>query len=300
MKKLFISAALLCAGLLCHAQLLNVAGISRVALPDNVKVNIPVMSPDGQFVVVSSLLDSSLRKVSVSNGSTQTITDNGSALDLRITPDGRNVVYRCSTVDKNRLRHTSLMSTDLNSLKSTTIVKPTRHMGGFEIAGAATVNAIESGRLKSKTLRGTSVNAKAVASINRGHLDVTVGGKTTTIDPQGRGSYLWPSVSPDGTRVAYYLVTGGCFVCNLDGSNAVQVGDVLAPKWLDNNVLVGYQCTDNGEVLTSATVVAATADGTIQKLTDSSLVLTNPSPSANGKSIACSTPDGQLYIISIK
>jgi Tol biopolymer transport system component len=185
--------------------------------------------------------------------------------------------------------------------KETTLVAPSRNLQGFNVVGNR-VNAVNKGKLSTKALSATAAAEAPVASISRGALLVTVNGVTRNISPQGTAgqSYLWPSVSPDGKKVLYYLVGAGAYVCNLDGSNAVKVGSVRAAQWYDNNVIVGMQDQDNGEVVTASKLVAVNAAGTIkQDLTQVSSMAMYPSVAGNGAKISFVTPAGELFIMNV-
>ena len=151
-------------------------------------------------------------------------------------------------------------------------------------------------------------NAKAdkktpVAFIEYGQLMLTSNGKTVTLSPNGTEgqSYLWPSVSPDGTKVLYYLAGQGAFTCNIDGTDVQHIGYIRAAKWYDNNIVVGMHDTDNGEFVTSSEVIAYSADGKEkQVLSDASTMAMYPTVSANGKKISFTTPSGEAYIINVK
>lgn len=54
---------------------------------------------------------------------------------------------------------------------------------------------------------------------------------------------------------------------------------------------------DNGEVVTSSSIVAATLYGVRQTLTDSSVIAMYPY--TNGEKIAFSTANGEAYVINI-
>lgn len=300
MKKILISAMLLLAGFGVNAQLLEVNSMQRVNMPEGMYVAIPTISPDGSYVVVSDLATDGLTKISLDGSAPVTVCTNGNGLDVRFSADGKQVIFRQSTVDRNHLRKTALKSVDLTTGKETQIVAPSRNLNAGIAVEGNTVTAVENGRAKVRRLGTGSSTAAPVVSINYGHLTYTANGKTVTLDPQGRGSYIWPTLSPDGSKIAYYLSGGGCYVCNTDGSNPIHMGELRAAKWLDNNTLVGMKDTDNGEFTTASEIVAVNLQGTRQVLTTDSHVAMYPSASADGKKIAFSTPAGELYIINIK
>lgn len=108
MKKFFITVALICSGTMAYAQLVDVESVQQIRLSENVIVNHPTISPDGSFAVVSDLASTALRRVDLATGKVDLITDNGSGVDVRISPDNQNVVYRQITTSKNHLRYTAL------------------------------------------------------------------------------------------------------------------------------------------------------------------------------------------------
>ncbi len=299
MKKVFISALLLCSGVFSYAQL-NVASIEKIDLPEGVAANQATLSPDGNFIVLSQIGKEGIHKFDLTTSKVTTIAEKGSTLGLQISEDGQQVIFRENSYNKG-LRKTALKSANLATGKQQTIVKATRDLQGFEVRGAQ-VMAMNKGKLTTKSLTGAKAVAAPVASINGGQLYVTVNGKTTNISPQGTDcqSYLWPSVSPDGTKVVYYLARHGAYVCDLDGSNPVFLGSIRAPRWYDNETVVGMDDQDNGQYVTSSKIVAVSIDGKKgQNLTDDASMAMYPTASADGSKIAYSTPAGELYIINI-
>ncbi len=299
MKKLFLTAALMLAmSISGSAQLLNVGSIEKVAVPADFSIAQAVISPDGAAMAVSTN-DNALKLVSLADGKVSNIAESASINNLQFSDDSRNVVFRKVSFDK-KLRYTSVVSKNLNTGKSTTLVKPTRQLNGFAVEGN-TVATVENTQFRAKSLNGAVAAAAPVASIYYGQLMVTVNGITKAINPNGKQgrSYLWPSISPDGTKVLYFLVGGGCYVCNLDGSNAQFVASLRAPRWLDNATIIGMDDRDNGHEVLASSIVAVDLKGTKQVLTDTSVIAMYPSASANGSKIAFTTLGGEAYIINI-
>ena len=298
MRKVLLSIAVL-ASSVASAQLLNVGAAAKVALPQGTEAAQVTLSHDGSFAVINS--NNGLEKVNLADGKTVKIANTASFSGVEISEDGSTVVFKQPSF-QGKLRYTALKSVNLNNGKETTLVAPSRNLQGFNIVGNR-VNAVNKGKLSTKALLNANAAAEApVASISRGALLVTSNGVTRNISPQGTAgqSYLWPSVSPDGTKVLYYLVGAGAYVCNLDGSNAVKVGDIRAAQWYNNNVIVGMQDQDNGEVVTASKLVAVNAAGTIkQDLNQVSSMAMYPSVAGNGEKISFVTPAGELYVMSV-
>lgn len=78
------------------------------------------------------------------------------------------------------------------------------------------------------------------------------------------------------------------------------LGYIHGARWINNESVVGFQDYDNGTEVLKSTIVAANLQGTIQTLTDDSVIGINPSVSADGSRIVFSTIAGDLYVINLK
>lgn len=294
MKKIFISAMLLCSSVLGFAQLVEIQSVDKIDLPEGVSVNQATISPDGSFVVFSQNAKGGLHKMDLASKEINMISANGNSFDLKIASDG-TVVFRESRTAENKLRYTSLKAVDARGVE-TTLVAPTRDLNGFAVNGT-NVMTVDNNKVEAKSLNGGVAVQMPVASIRYGQL--CIDGKVISPNGQDGASYLWPSISPNGTKVCYYLVTKGCYVANIDGSNPVYIGQLRATKWLNDLTVVGMNDLDDGSVVTSSKLIAASIDGKVkQELTvGESLAMF---PSTNGKRIAYSTPMGDLFIINLK
>ena len=96
----------------------------------------------------------------------------------------------------------------------------------------------------------------------------------------------------------FYVSGVGAYVCNLNGSNLQYLGhNVRAPKWYNDNIVIGMNDRDNGEIVISSEIVAVSLSGQTQVLT-SGINAMYPYP-CNGK-IVCSGLAGETYMINIQ
>ena len=285
---------LLCSSMLGFAQLVEIQSIDKVALPEGVSVDKATLSPDGSFVVFSQNTVAGLHKMDLATREISLISKDGNSFDLKIATDG-TVVFRESKTAENKLRYTSLKAVSPRGVE-TTLVAPTRNLNGFAVNGT-NVMTVDNNKVEAKSLNGDVAVKMPVASIRYGQLCID----GNVISPNGTegASYLWASVSPNGTKVCYYYVSGGCYVADIDGSNPVYVGQLRAAKWLNDITVVGMHDIDDGSVVTSSKLIAASIDGKVhQELTaDESMAMF---PSTNGGKIAYSTPAGEMFIINLK
>ena len=293
MKKLFITAAAVLSVLALNAQVFTVGELHQVNL-NGVNVDRPVLSADGSFVVAQGT--GGLQKIDLASGAIQTVASGVDLYHATISPDGKTVVYTRPSYDKNHLRYTAMEAVNLETGKVETIVKPSRNMAAGAAVSNQGVSAINNGKITKKVVNklGEAQAARPVVAINRGHL--MVDGKI--LDPQGKGSYLWPALSPDGTKIVYRLVNRGTFVCDLDGSNIQPVGNISAAVWAGNDALVGMVTEDNGEYVTAGRIVAHDLkSGEKQVLTNDDMIAVYPSATANRISFV--DAEGNLYFMDI-
>ena len=277
-------------------QVLNVTSINKVNLPE--KAAVAAISPQGDYLLLTSSTNQGLTKLDLANGQTQVLSTAPSAgHNVKISPDGQTVVYHESSFNDKHLRFSTLKSVNLGTGASQVLVKPTRNLQGYAV-DATSVGVVNKGKFSNKAIGTAKAQKLPVLSINKGQLMITVNGKTKKLSPNGdQFSYMWASLSPDGTKVLYYQAAHGTYVCNLDGSNARKVGKMRAPVWYDDNTIVGMMDLDDGEFIYASTIVAATLDGVTQTLTGDETIAMYPH-AANGK-IAFSTPAGEAYIIQL-
>jgi Tol biopolymer transport system component len=300
MKNVFLTLAL-CASLSGMAQLVNVGSIEKVNIPANEVNKIAAISPAGDYVLVTTDYNKGLTKYDLATGQTQVITNaNGAGYDAKVSQDGLNVVYREKSMNEKHLTKTAVFSKNIASGQAKQLMKPTPDLNGGAIEGNTAI-AVNKSKMEKKALSAEKAQqTMPVLSLDRYQLMITMNGKTRQLSPLGtQYRYIWPSMSPDGTKVLFFVSGMGAYVCNTDGSDVQPLGIVRAPKWYDNNIIVGMNDKDNGEVYTSSEIIAVDLQGHRQVLTGSDVIAMYPLPSAQSGKIAFSTPTGEAYIINL-
>lgn len=297
MKKVLLTLALVTS--LCgFAQVFEVGGIQKLETPANPLAKVVAISPQGDYILLSDDSNTGLTKFDLSTQESLRITDaKGAGFNVRISDDGQNIIYRETTTNQNHLRYSSLKSTNLATGKKQELVKATRDLQGFAFEGK-TATAVNKGKLQKKALAGKASVTRPVLSINNRQLMMTVDGNTKVFSPNGTEySYIWESLSPDGSKVLYYVCGVGAFVADLNGNIVASLGQIRAPQWYDNSTIVGMFDQDNGVYTTSSVIKAATLDGQVQTLTDDSVIAMYP-VATQGK-IVFSTPYGESFLINV-
>lgn len=300
MRKTFLGVLVFMSQLI-FAQGIEVISTKALTL-DGQGVFLPKISPKGDCVLVTNEDMSGLKKFDLAIGKLTTITNDRSAgFNAQFSEDGSTVIYRKSEY-KGKLRYSSLNSVNLQTGKTEQLVKPTRNLEGVTVKGG-TVLAVNNGKLISKRIAGKKLkNLPAIPSIKNSQLYITIDGKTKQLSPNGTNvGYLWPSVSPDGGKLLYYVIDEAkAYVCNIDGTNPVSLGTLRAPVWLGNDWVVGMVDYDNGEIVTYSQIFAVTSQGTHRTaLTDQSKICMYPSASDDASKIVYTTQNGEIFLMNV-
>ena len=257
------------------------------------------VSPKGDFLLLSDAQLNGLAKYDLSTNRIEVISQARSAgLNVDVSADGSCVAYREDSFN-DRLRYTDVTVRNFATGTTKQLLKGARNVNGVSLQGNTAVT-VANGEAKKMALSGKAAKKTApVASIVNRRLVLTTNGTSKTLSPLGTDrSYLWPSVSPDGKHICFYVAGTGCYISDLKGKIVARLGKIHAAKWLNSTTVVGMNDTDDGYTITSSAIVAATIDGKSQVLTDSSLKAMYPYPAGN--KIFFSTDEGSNYIINIK
>ena len=275
MKKVYLFLAL-AIPMMASAQLMEVTSTERVAASADAKV--AAFSPNGDYLLLTNTSNQGLQRFDLASKKTTTITKaDGAGYNVKIAQDGNQIVYREVKLDATKSRVSNIVRHDFAANKAQLIAEKQNHLAAMVV----------------------DVNRPSF-SIKDRQLMMTKNGKTIVFSPNGQQySYHWASLSPNGKKVSYYISAVGCFVCDIDGKNIQFIGhNILAPVWYNDNILVGCDTKDNGEVVLESVIVAYSLDGKKQVLTNGEQIAVFPQ-AANGK-IAYSTSEGEIYIMNVK
>ena len=293
----------LCLPIAAAAQVLSVQSVEKVPIPADADNSVAAISPAGDYILLTSTNHRGLKKFDLATKQITTITEaDGAGYGATVAADGKTIVFRETTFTPQHLKMTSLKSLSLATGAKRELAPAQRTLQGYRIDGNAAA-VISRGKMRMRSLNGAKVVATPPAlSLTQNHeMQLTRNGRTTLLAPNGRNvRYIWPSLSPDGTKVLYYVSGVGCFVCDLNGNNVKPMGQLRAAKWYDNATIVGMNDKDNGEYVTSSSIVAKSLSGAEQTLTSEDIIAQYPRVSPSARKIAFETPAGEAYIINLK
>ncbi len=301
--KHFLLLMALCLPIAAAAQVLSVQSVEKVPIPADADNSVAAISPAGDYILLTSTNHRGLKKFDLATKQITTITEaDGAGYGATVAADGKTIVFRETTFTPQHLKMTSLKSLSLATGAKRELAPAQRTLQGYRIDGNAAA-VISRGKMRMRSLNGAKVVATPPAlSLTQNHeMQLTRNGRTTLLAPNGKNvRYIWPSLSPDGTKVLYYVSGVGCFVCDLNGNNVKPMGQLRAAKWYDNATIVGMNDKDNGEYVTSSSIVAKSLSGAEQTLTSEDIIAQYPRVSPSARKIAFETPAGEAYIINLK
>ena len=275
-KCILFMAALLC-GAVANAQVLQVTSMQKLDVPTG-DVKLAGVSPKGDYLLLTNGNNHGLQRYDLATGTITTLSEaDGAGYNVQVSADGQEVVYRETTVGKDKLRRNTIIRKNFAKQRRSVIAKNQR------------TNAMMA-----------TDDAQMTVTINDRRIARTQNGTTTFLTPNGADkSYIWPSVSPDGTKLCYYVCGEGCYVSHIDGTNPQFIAhDCRAAKWYDNNTLVAMADEDDGHFMTASAIVAYTLDGRKQVLTDNTMMAIYPYAANNV--IVFTTEMGETYMLNIK
>ena len=278
MKKtmLFVAACLM--SLAASAQVLEVVSMQQLPIAAQADMKVAGVSPAGDYVLLTSGSNKGLQCYDMASQTLTTITEaDGAGYNVQVGQDGKEVVSREPSFDRNNLRQNKIIRMNMSNQRQNVVARSQRDM----------------------KLMATSDNLTTIVIADR-KIVLKHNGLSTTLAPNGMNeSYLWPSVSPDGKKICYYVAGKGCFVANIDGSNPQFIArDCRAAKWYNNNTIVAMADEDDGHFTTASAIVAYSLNGQKQVLTSNKMIAMYPYASEN--MIVFSTFKGETYMLNIK
>lgn len=303
-KLLFFSISLLFPCFL-SAQV-EVLSIEPLQGTENQQFYHPKFSPMGDYLLFSMSNYRGLMKYDLATGETFQLTDAENAgYDVQISDGGKMVVFR-NVQYINRRRYTSICRVNTLTGDTATVCPPSRDKYSFRFNGGTIRVAQQKQILRQRLVTDMRpADVHYVVGVEEMSLVLYRNNVRYVLNPSGEGSYIFPSISPDGKHIAYTVMKSnksGTYVCDIDGRNARSLGYIGAPQWLGNDYLVGMlDLWDDGENYTRSPLITCRIDGTnrqVHEVPDHPIIL-YPSASCQGDKIAFEA-DGTVYIMNIR
>ncbi len=302
MKKMFL--LLLAIGSISFAQTVSVKSVEQVPL--NGKFFFPKLNNSGNKILLTSDNYKGLWLYDLSDKNLKNISDDlGSGYQAQFADDNKSIVYRSDNYINNR-KFSSIKVKDLENNQTEILVSGQRNINEPKQISSGKVVYLDNGKLKNIAIKNVSKpstinSADAAVYIDNSNIVLYKNGEKKILQPLGTGNYIWPSLSPDNTKILFTLAGKGTFVSDLNGNIISEIGFADAPQWSpDGKWIVFMQDKDNGEFVTSSDVYVIPSNGGEKTAITHSVDVKEMYPSWNVKDkIVFNTVDGKIFIVEL-
>lgn len=305
MKKLIIALMACMMTTMMNAEI-KVLSIEPLKGTENQGFYHPKFSPKGDYLLFSTMSYKGLMMYDLATQEMKQLTGAENAgYETQISDGGKVVVYRDVEYVNNR-RYTSIKRIVVETGDIQVVDEPSREKYAFDFSGG-TIHIAKHKSIRSKRLVTDirPVEANYVVAIEDMNLVLYTNNVRKVLNPQGKGSYVWPVISPDKKHIVYTVTQGdafGTYVCDMQGENAVSLGYIGAPQWLGNEYIVGMlDLWDDGYKYTRSPIVTSKIDGTNRQVIEvpNHEVILYPTASVKGDMIAFET-EGTVYVMKVE
>jgi Tol biopolymer transport system component len=265
-----------------------------LALPSTNVWQAPRFSPDGKAVFLTTVTYDGIWAYTLSSGTLKQITDErGAGYGYTLSPDMRTLAFR----RKGPMGGAdAIVQVDLHSLGQTVLASNRDiSLPTFTAQGLLSVTGDHA-----VVMEGTAPAGVVILGIENTKILAVNSGTKTLMDPLEKGSYIWPTLSPDGRSLVAVDMARGGFVTDVNGTHVVMIGHCDAPSWTrSNRWIISMDDRDDGQQLISSDLVATSRDGakriSLTSTTDLMEMFPQCSPTENR--IVCSTADGKILLL---
>ncbi len=221
----------------------------------------PLISPDGKLLLMSKENCQGLWIKDLSNGRIKRITNaSGAGLDPVFSFDGNEIFFRENKIINGKI-FSSLKSYNLkkqqvslkeDNIRDLKILKTTNNFSKSYLKQNEFV------QIPSSTSLSKSNSDDISVSVDMNKIVLYQNGVKKYLAPAGDGYYIWPSISPDKTKLLFTLAGKGTYVSDLNGNILRKVGYANFPSWSpDGNWILFMKDLDNGTIITSSEIYIA-------------------------------------------
>lgn len=302
--RIIILLMLLVLPLTVKAQEIRVKGVKRVTPEGNGSYLLTGVVPGSRYLLVAGEGYSGLSMLDTRRGRIRVISSEpGAGYEPATTDDGTMVFYRSDSFENNR-KHSSVYSFNIASGEKRLLVDKERGVLPPAVSGNAVFlksdGKMRVGQSGNVLLKGTGGETFVV--IEEMMPVLYRGEERKQLMPNGEGFYIWASLSPDGSMILYNYQGRSSWICDTSGKVLHDLGRINAPRWLNNEIVIGMDDKDDGHMITSSELVYYSLPEKRRS------VLTNteersemfPFPFGGGKKIAFNTDKGEIYVMKIR
>lgn len=259
----------------------------------------PKFSRDGKSIYFTSVGYNGIWQYSLHDATVRHITaDARAGYGFALSPDGRSIAYRRTIEERGmRPRTQEIVVLDIANGRSS-VVATGDNLSTPAFTETGVIYSINSATQNLPPSRSSHV--PVLLGIEDTKIAIVVEGRKRLLDPLVHGSYIWPVLSPDRTKMVATAMGGGAFVCNLRGEVIVKLGQRNAAVWTrDSRWLVYMRDRDDGHQIVSSDLYAVRADGetTVRLTFTPERHEMNPDCSPIENLVVCDTATGEIILL---
>ena len=264
----------------------------------------PVLSPDGTGILFTSESHQGLWYKNFSSNLITKISDAAAAgYQPGFNAENNEIVFREDDFSKGK-RISSLVSYNPLTQKSTVLDEDIRDLKVLRNGSSLSYYTKESEPRPvsiKNALQKVSSSGIAV-TIENTKIIVYEDNVKRVLDPLENGNYIWPSLSPDKTKLVFTCIGRGTYISSLDGKVLTKLGYANYPTWSpDGNWILFMKDIDDGhKVISSDIYITDLNGGRYFNLTlDKNRVSMFPVWGNSNSEIYYNTYDGQIRKIKL-
>lgn len=299
MRTLFLSLYLMFAGITGAVGQLTIVSSQLLPLGADHRWSMPQWSPDGSALFYTTDDFNGIWRCSLRTGTSRLVTsDLQSGYGFSISSDGTRIAYRRTL--SNAPGRSRLQEAVVKTLAddSEIVLSSASDVALPSFAQSDAVYTID-GRTMGVT--SASRNVVTLLGVEGNKIVLLRDGVRVLLDPLGGdGRYIWPALSPDGSRLVAQEMERGSFVADAGGTNPLRIGRRDAAVWTrDGRWLVYMDDRDDGHRVTGSEIACVSPDGkvTAQITSTPGVMEMYPRCSPVDDLIVCSSLEGEIIIL---
>ncbi len=284
------------------SQNFNNIKIKKIKIPDNSTFYFPVLNNEGNKLLLTKQNFNGLYLYDMNTKNITEISDKQGAGYRPIFSDNDLKVFFRENDYEGMRKISAVCEYDIKSNRKSIIENKTRNVSTPQIFNNQLFYTVDN-KEKRHLLNNKINNTEGTwVLIENQKIALYINGKKKILSPKGNGNYIWPSLSPDKTKLLFTFAGHGTFISDLDGNVLSDLGYLNAPKWYNNNWVAGMKETDDGDRYTASDIFVVSSDGKqiIQLTKTKKIIELYPNCSAKNSKIVCHTPTGEIYSLEIR
>lgn len=261
-RKFFILVSFFLFGA-AEAQNIQVKSIEALTTPEQGQFFSPVVSPSGQLFFSGTGFNGLY--MMDPNGKIRTFSSQrGAGYQPAFSADGNYVYFRTHKYEGMK-KLSSLIKRTVTGSKEQIIIRDAlditeaKRLSDERIAVSRNTGLFIAD--DPQILRKNSSPGAAVF-IENGKMVLYINAEKKVLTPLGEGFYLWPALSPDGSKLLFTKAGEGTYISTLEGDILAELGYANAPQWSpDGRWVVFMRDLDDGHQLIESDIFIISVDG---------------------------------------